>query len=130
MIHEQFTGNRVPAVQFLLLDTDPRAQSGLADRESAGLTADEMLTLPLRRPQHYRERKLHIPGRRGSTFVRKQRAFACLQSQLSNHTRWDFHASRWKPSIPPSATFRRFPDRLHQAEVHAIRQRNPRRETR
>jgi serine/threonine protein kinase len=67
LIHDQFSGERVPAIQFLLLDTDGRAQASLTDRDAAGLTADEMLNLPLRRPQHYRENSqqlLHWLSRR------------------------------------------------------------------
>jgi hypothetical protein len=55
LVHEQFNGAAVPAVQLLLLDTDPRALTEAARRGDAAFTPDETLSLPLRRPQHYRE---------------------------------------------------------------------------
>jgi serine/threonine protein kinase len=54
-IHNQFADSRVPAVQFLLLDTDSRALSSTSQAEAATLTSEEALVLPLRRPQHYRD---------------------------------------------------------------------------
>jgi serine/threonine protein kinase len=67
MIHEQFAGSHVPAVQLLLLDTDSRALASAAQGDAIGLTADETLSLPLRRPQHYRDNSqqlLHWLSRR------------------------------------------------------------------
>jgi hypothetical protein len=67
LIREQFSGESVPAVQFLLLDTDGRDQASLTERDVTGLSADEMLNLPLRRPQHYRDNSqqlLHWLSRR------------------------------------------------------------------
>jgi serine/threonine protein kinase len=56
MINNQFgSGSQLPAVQFLLLDTDPRALGETARHDESGLLPDETLNLPLRRPQHYRE---------------------------------------------------------------------------
>ncbi|MEX0612727.1 MAG: tubulin-like doman-containing protein, partial [Pirellulales bacterium] len=67
MIREQLGKNgSVPAVQFLLIDTDPRAISD-ASGDGGGLSSEETLNLPLRRPQHYRERAqqlLHWLSRR------------------------------------------------------------------
>lgn len=66
-IHDQFAGGRLPAVQFLLLDTDSRALSSTSQGEAAGLTPDEVVSLPLRRPQHYRDNSqqlLHWLSRR------------------------------------------------------------------
>jgi eukaryotic-like serine/threonine-protein kinase len=57
----------LPAVQFLLVDTDPRAISEASRGSGSGLSPDETLNLPLRRPQHYRERSqqlLHWLSRR------------------------------------------------------------------
>jgi len=54
-IHNQFVDRQLPAVQFLLLDTDSRALSNAAQGDAASLSADEILNLPLRRPQHYRD---------------------------------------------------------------------------
>jgi eukaryotic-like serine/threonine-protein kinase len=64
-IHEQFAGKPIPAIQFLLLDSDSRAQA--TEHGGAGLTPDEFLALPLRRPQHYRDNSqqlLHWLSRR------------------------------------------------------------------
>jgi serine/threonine protein kinase len=66
-IHDQFGESRVPAVQFLLLDTDSRSVSNSTQPEAVALTPDEVLVLPLRRPQHYRENSqqlLHWLSRR------------------------------------------------------------------
>ena len=66
-IHNQVAGRSLPAVQFLLLDTDSRALSNAAQGDTAALTPDEVLHLPLRRPQHYRDnsqRLLHWLSRR------------------------------------------------------------------
>jgi hypothetical protein len=66
-IYNQFAGKRLPAVQLLHLDTDSRALSNAAQIDVATLTADEMLNLPLRRPQHYRDNSqqlLHWLSRR------------------------------------------------------------------
>jgi eukaryotic-like serine/threonine-protein kinase len=66
-IHNQFSGSRLPAVQFLLLDTDSRALSSATQDNATGLTPDEVLHLALRRPQHYRDNSqqlLHWLSRR------------------------------------------------------------------
>jgi serine/threonine protein kinase len=66
-IHEQYCGKAVPALQFLLIDTDSRALASAAQGESAGLSPDDTLNLPIRRPQHYRENSqqlLHWLSRR------------------------------------------------------------------
>jgi serine/threonine protein kinase len=55
LIRDQYGDASVPAVQFLLLDTDSRALTEASRRDGAGLAPDEMLHLPLRRPQHYRD---------------------------------------------------------------------------
>jgi serine/threonine protein kinase len=56
MTHDRYgAGSKLPAVQFLLLDTDPRALTETARRDESGLSPDETLNLPLRRPQHYRD---------------------------------------------------------------------------
>jgi hypothetical protein len=55
LIRDQFGGAQMPAVQLLLLDTDPRARSEAVRRSDATLTPDETLNLSLRRPQHYRD---------------------------------------------------------------------------
>jgi eukaryotic-like serine/threonine-protein kinase len=65
-IYDQF-GAGVPAVQFLLLDTDARVLSETGRRHANALTPEEVLNLPLRRPQHYRENSqqlLHWLSRR------------------------------------------------------------------
>lgn len=68
MVGDQWgSANEIPAVQFLLVDTDARGLADAARGEANGLTADEMLNLPLRRPQHYRENSqqlLHWLSRR------------------------------------------------------------------
>jgi serine/threonine protein kinase len=55
LIHDQFNDASIPAVQFLLLDTDSRALSDAGRRHGAGLAPEETLHLPLCRPQHYRD---------------------------------------------------------------------------
>lgn len=67
MIHEKYSGNAIPAVQYLLIDTDSRALASVAQGDAAGLSPDDTLNLPLRRPQHYRENSqqlLHWLSRR------------------------------------------------------------------
>lgn len=57
----------VPAIQFLQLDTDPKSLTGAAFNNARDISADELLNLPLRRPQHYRENSqqlLHWLSRR------------------------------------------------------------------
>lgn len=57
----------VPAIQFLQLDTDTKSVSEAARNDVNDLSADELLNLPLRRPQHYRENSqqlLHWLSRR------------------------------------------------------------------
>lgn len=57
----------VPALQFLQLDTDTKGVSDTPRNGAKGLSADELLNLPLRRPQHYRENSqqlLHWLSRR------------------------------------------------------------------
>lgn len=44
----------LPTIQTLLLDTDPKALAELARRNAVNFQAEELLTLPLHRPQHYR----------------------------------------------------------------------------
>ncbi len=60
LIRKRLNSAALPAVQFLLLDTDAR---GLADATRGdGLTHEEILNLPLRRPQHYRDNSQQILG--------------------------------------------------------------------
>jgi serine/threonine protein kinase len=54
-INDRFGNNSIPAVQFLLIDTDSRALASASSRDGARLSPDETLNLPLRRPQHYRD---------------------------------------------------------------------------
>lgn len=66
-IHNQFAGTQLPAVQFLLLDTDSQALSNAVQGDTVALRPDEVLNLPLRRPQHYRDNSqqlLHWLSRR------------------------------------------------------------------
>ncbi len=56
MIDERSGGSLPSGVQFLLLDTDPKALAEAARRHTPGFTPGETLHLPLRLPQHYRER--------------------------------------------------------------------------
>ena len=65
--HESGAAAALPAVQFLLLDTDPRALADVTGRDGSKLLPEETLALPLRRPQHYREHSqqlLHWLSRR------------------------------------------------------------------
>ncbi len=56
IIHDELDYEaRLPAVQFVLLDTDSRTLSETIRSDGSGLSPDETLNLPLRRPQHYRE---------------------------------------------------------------------------
>jgi serine/threonine protein kinase len=56
MIDEQSSGSVASGVQFLLLDTDAKSLAEAARRHTPGFTPSETLHLPLRLPQHYRER--------------------------------------------------------------------------
>jgi hypothetical protein len=56
MIDEQNGGSPLRSVQFLLLDTDAKALAEVARRQNPGFAPGETLHLPLRLPQHYRER--------------------------------------------------------------------------
>ncbi|HEY3395736.1 MAG TPA: tubulin-like doman-containing protein [Lacipirellulaceae bacterium] len=56
MTKEQSGGTMPRGVQFLLLDTDQKALAEAAHRQASGFTPNEILHLPLRLPQHYRER--------------------------------------------------------------------------
>jgi hypothetical protein len=58
---KQYGDDPLPAVQMLLLDSDPKtiAQSLQGDVRSA-LKAEETLTLPLKRPQEYREQSARL----------------------------------------------------------------------
>ena len=56
MTAEQGGGSQPRSLQFLLLDTDPKALSEVARQQAASFTPEEILHLPLRLPQHYRER--------------------------------------------------------------------------
>jgi serine/threonine protein kinase len=58
LMRERIGANPLPSVQFLLIDTDTRALSD-ATRNDV-LTNDDVLNLPLRRPQHYREHSQQI----------------------------------------------------------------------
>lgn len=44
----------IPSFQMLLVDTDPKSLAEIAQRDSPNLNAEETLSLPLHRPQHYR----------------------------------------------------------------------------
>jgi serine/threonine protein kinase len=60
-LNERFNGmSRIPAVRMLLLDTDPKAVMESTHDPQRGLTAEETLALPLRRPQHYRENSARL----------------------------------------------------------------------
>lgn len=53
--------DELPAVQMLLLDTDPKAVlDATRDDQGGALSNEETLTLPLKRPQEYRERSGRI----------------------------------------------------------------------
>ncbi len=55
--------NNVPAVQFLLLDTDKKALlEATHGNAGAGLTVEETLALQLRRPQEYRDHSKRLLG--------------------------------------------------------------------
>jgi serine/threonine protein kinase len=56
MIDEHSGGSLHSGVQFLLLDTDAKALAEAARRHTPGFAPGETLHLPLRLPQHYRER--------------------------------------------------------------------------
>lgn len=45
----------LPTVQMLLIDTDPKALAQVSRRDAVGLAPEETLSVPLHRPQHYRE---------------------------------------------------------------------------
>src|SRR3954453_15172990 len=49
------SASEVPAVQFLHIDTDPQGLSDTTANETNNYRSEEILTLPLHRPQHYRE---------------------------------------------------------------------------
>ncbi len=56
-------GNKVPAVQLLLLDTDKKALlEATHGNTEAGLTGEETLALQLRRPQDYRDHSKRLLG--------------------------------------------------------------------
>lgn len=55
------SARELPAVQMLLLDTDPKAVlEATRDDQGGALTNEETLTLPLKRPQEYRDRSGRI----------------------------------------------------------------------
>jgi serine/threonine protein kinase len=57
----------IPAIQFLHIDTDPRALDAAERDQATAFAADEVLTVPLHRPQHYRDNSqqlLHWLSRR------------------------------------------------------------------
>jgi hypothetical protein len=56
LMDEHNGGSPSGSVQFLLLDTDAKALAEAARRQAPGFTPGETLHLPLRLPQHYRER--------------------------------------------------------------------------
>jgi eukaryotic-like serine/threonine-protein kinase len=57
----QFGDEPLPAVQLLLLDSDPKAISQAMQGDPRGaLKPDETLALPLRRPQEYREQSARL----------------------------------------------------------------------
>jgi eukaryotic-like serine/threonine-protein kinase len=55
-MNQRFGDEPIPAVQMLLVDTDPQALADVTGIDGPGLTLEETLNIPLRRPQHYRER--------------------------------------------------------------------------
>ena len=59
-ICNQFGESTLPAMQMLLLDTDSKAIVDATHGEMAGLSNEETVTLPLRRPQDYRGRSQHM----------------------------------------------------------------------
>lgn len=61
------SAREVPAIQFLHVDTDSQGLAGGTGHDGSGFSSEEVLTLPLHRPQHYRENSqqlLHWLGRR------------------------------------------------------------------
>lgn len=55
-LRERFgSSNEIPTHRFLVIDSDPKAISQLTHTEGQGLTAEETIAVPLRRPQHYRD---------------------------------------------------------------------------
>ncbi|HEX4416040.1 MAG TPA: tubulin-like doman-containing protein [Lacipirellulaceae bacterium] len=68
MLSDKWGSTRdVPAIQFLHIDTDPQGLVSVAGHDASGFSSEEVLTLPLHRPQHYRENSqqlLHWLGRR------------------------------------------------------------------
>jgi hypothetical protein len=56
LIDEKNGGSQPPGVRFLLIDTDSKALSEAARHQPSCVTPEETLHLPLRMPQHYRER--------------------------------------------------------------------------
>ncbi len=64
---ERYGHAQAPAIQLLQLDTDPKSLKEAIRSDARDLSADELLNLPLRRPQHYRENSqqlLHWLSRR------------------------------------------------------------------
>jgi hypothetical protein len=55
-MNRRFGPTPVPAVQMLLVDTDPDSLAEVTGIDGPGLSLEETLNIPLRRPQHYRER--------------------------------------------------------------------------
>ena len=55
-LQDKFGDVAIPALQTLLIDTDPKALAEVAGINGSGLALDESLNIPLRHPQHYRER--------------------------------------------------------------------------
>ena len=83
----------MPAVQLLLLDTDPQALAEAARRDDSGLTPDETLNLPLRRPQHYREHSqqlLHWLSRRWLYNIPRR----CAPKACGRWAGWHLRGSR------------------------------------
>ena len=67
LYHDFGAPANLPCVQFLLLDTDPRALAEVSGLDESKLLPEETIALPLRRPQHYREHSqelLHWLSRR------------------------------------------------------------------
>ncbi len=55
-MHRRFAGKSVEAIRFLQTDVDQRALNHLVSLHGPGLSAEETLALPLRRPEYYRTR--------------------------------------------------------------------------
>ncbi len=55
-MHRRFAGKTVEAIRFLQTDVDQRALNHLVSLHGPGLSAQETLALPLRRPEYYRTR--------------------------------------------------------------------------